>query len=94
MTGGRASRATLTSLAQTCRPAVPSTRRSFIAMATGNPYKDCGAGEEGGAQEEGRNSDITVSIRRGQFTIYSRQGNSENVDESVLVLDVSICVCM
>lgn len=59
----------LTILAQACLPALAKTRRSFIAMETGNPYKEGRVGEVSGVHEQGRKSDITVSISRGQSRI-------------------------
>lgn len=68
----------LTSLAQACLPVVARTRSSFMALATGSPYADWGVGEAGTVQEQGRNSDITVSIRRGQSKTCSDSPDSSH----------------
>lgn len=68
----------LTSLAQACLPVVARTRSSFMALATGSPYVDWSVGEAGTVQEQGRNSDITVSIRRGQSKTCSDSPDSSH----------------
>lgn len=64
------STAALTSLAQACLPEVANTLNSFMALASGSPYTDWGSGEEDGVQEVGRNSDNTISIKRGQSSTW------------------------